>query len=203
MKLGYTESKKADALNPRVTSHLDAAEWRGAGLDIGGRGYGKNDEPIRPGCTIVDLGYPGYDGKTLPFDDASIGWILSSHTLEHIMFPEAAIQEWFRVLKEGGRLLIAVPHAYLYERRLTIHHHDNAQRPKSRWNEDHHRAYTPARLMSEIERALEPNSYRLIDLFDNDVNYDYSLGLNEHADGCYEIWAVIEKRALPNWKVEG
>jgi hypothetical protein len=47
--------------------------------------------------------------------------------------------------------------------------------PPSKWNPDHRGFYTPATLMIDIEGALEPNTYRLRHLIDNDAGYGYSI----------------------------
>src|SRR5205085_5847377 len=114
--------------------------------------------------------------------------------LEHIDHAPAAIRDWFRVLKVGGFLIILVPHQHLYERKVN---------PPSYWNADHRRFYTPACLMAEIEAALEPNTYRLRHLSDNDVGYSYSTPIDQHPSGSYEIELVVEKIVPPSWKLVG
>ena len=162
-------------------------------LDIGYKGYEEHVVPIVPQAIGVDLDYPGYDGRNLPFPDQSQDTVFSSHCLEHIEDYRGAIREWFRVLKILGFLIICVPHQYLYERRT---------RPPSRWNEDHRRFYTPASLLAEIEEVLEPNSYRIRHLRDNDLDYDYAVPADQHPAGCYEIELVIQKMAPPEWQLE-
>jgi SAM-dependent methyltransferase len=162
-------------------------------LDIGYKGYISDAVPIVPQAIGIDFDYPGYDGRTLPFADASQDAVYSSHCLEHIADYRQAIGEWFRVLKPGGYLIIVVPHQFLYEKRSRL---------PSRWNEDHKRFYTPASLMTEIEQSLTPNTYRLRQLVDNDLGYDYAIGPGEHAGGCYEIELVIQKLVPPAWELE-
>lgn len=162
-------------------------------LDIGYRGYLDNVEPVLPHATGVELDYPGYDGRTLPFPDGSQDAVYNSHCLEHISDYQQAIREWFRVIKVGGHLIVMVPHQFLYEKKEKL---------PSRWNEDHKRFYTPASLIGEIEKSLPPNSYRLRHLIDNDAHYDYTIGPERHAGGCYEIEMVIQKIALPVWQLE-
>jgi len=50
-----------------------------------------------------------YDGRTLPFADESFDGLLCSQVLEHVFTPEAFVQELRRVLRPGGRLVLAVP----------------------------------------------------------------------------------------------
>jgi SAM-dependent methyltransferase len=161
-------------------------------LDIGYRGYTDDALPIVPQAIGIDLNYPGYDGKTLPFADNSQDAVFSSHCLEHIDDYRGALREWHRVLRMGGFMIVSVPHQFLYERRLSL---------PSRWNQDHKRFYTPASLLAEVESSLEPNTYRLRYLTDNDARFTYSSTPEVHPGGCYEIELVLEKIAEPAWKV--
>jgi SAM-dependent methyltransferase len=45
----------------------------------------------------------------LPFADSSLDFVLTSHLLEHIADPIAALVEWRRVLRPGGLLFLRVP----------------------------------------------------------------------------------------------
>ena len=164
-------------------------------LDIGylGGTEGRTVLPIFEGATGVELDYPGYDGRTLPFPDNSQDAVHSSHCLEHIPDYVRAIQEWHRVTMPGGHIITVVPHAHLYERR---------RRPPSRWNGDHRRFYTAASLLAEFEAALPPNSYRVRYLEEHDEGYAYEVDPAEHAHGCYEIVLVVEKIDRPHWSVE-
>jgi predicted SAM-dependent methyltransferase len=163
-------------------------------LDIGFKGYSnvRGVVPITPAAKGIDLDYPGYDGRRLPFEDQSQDAVYSSHCLEHIKNYREAIADWYRVTKIGGHIITVVPHAYLYERAVS---------PPSKWNQDHKRFYTPSSLLAEFELALKPNSYRVRYLEDNDESYAYSNGPNTHPFGCYEIVLVIQKIASPTWEL--
>ena len=43
------------------------------------------------------------------FADQSLDFVIANHILEHMEDPIGALMEWFRVLKEGGVLFLAVP----------------------------------------------------------------------------------------------
>lgn len=159
-------------------------------LEIGFRGYFGGSEPIVEQAIGIDVDYPGYDGTHLPFPDNSQDAIYTSHTLEHISDYQASIREWFRVLKLGGHLVIVVPHQFLYEKKTTL---------PPRWNFDHKRFYTPASLLQEIETTLEPNTYRVRHLADNDAGYDYTKLPHEESVGCFEIELVLQKIHPPVW----
>lgn len=156
----------------------------GNGLDIGFSGYEPNVVSILNGAIGVDKDYPGYDGKTLPFEDNSQQFVYSSHCLEHISDYKQAIQEWYRVTKVGGYIVTVVPHRDLYEKKLEL---------PSIWNGDHKRFYTPASLLKEFEDSLSVNSFRVRHLQDNDWGHDYNTPQHEHSGGQYEIELVVEK----------
>jgi SAM-dependent methyltransferase len=162
-------------------------------LDVGFKGHTNDALPIVEGAIGVDIDYPGYDGRVLPFPTGSQDAVFSSHCLEHIADHITAIQEWHRVTKVGGHIITVVPNALLYERR---------RRPPSRWNPTHLRVYTCTTLLGDFEAAMAPNCYRVRHLAENDMEYDYSLPPDQHPYGCYEIELVIQKISPPNWGVE-
>jgi SAM-dependent methyltransferase len=78
-------------------------------LGCGGR-------PLRGFVNVDLLDGPGVDvvadlGARLPFEDGTADLVYASHVLEH--FPTDAVpgilREWRRVLRRGGRILVAVP----------------------------------------------------------------------------------------------
>lgn len=163
-------------------------------LDIGYKGGEPDAVPILEHAVGIELGYPGYDDLRLPWPDGSVDAVHASHVLEHVSPPEGYLREWFRVLRIGGHLVLTVPHAFLYERRLTV--------PPSRWSSEHLRSYTPASLLAETERALPANSYRVRLLRDEDLGYRYDLPPDAHPVGCLEIVLVLQKILPPEWSVE-
>src|SRR5438552_11940763 len=147
-------------------------------IDVGYRGGHEEAVPIFPHAIGVDLDFPEYDGTTLPFPDGSVDTVYSSHMLEHAADYRATIRDWHRVVKAGGFIVCVVPHQFLYEKKHTL---------PSLWNGDHKRFYTPASLLREFETSLEPNSYRVRHLRDNDEGYTYEVGPEAHSGGGYEI----------------
>jgi len=63
-----------------------------------------------PGYIPIDDSL-GHDVRALPFRDESVDEIRASHVLEHIPYREAqgTLEHWFRLLKPGGVVKIAVP----------------------------------------------------------------------------------------------
>jgi SAM-dependent methyltransferase len=162
-------------------------------MEVGFKGYHHATVPIVPQAVGVDLGYPGYDGRRFPFADGSLDAIYSSHCYEHIPDYRTILRDWYRLLRVGGFLVIVVPHQHLFERKRQM---------PSRWNPDHQRFYTPRSLLSELESALDENSYRVRHLVENDTGFDYQVGPRDAGTGCYEIELVVEKIRLPHWVVD-
>ena len=157
-------------------------------LDIGYRGGKADAVPVTDRAIGVELDYPGYDGVHLPFADLSQDAVFASHCLEHITDWKTILADWFRVLKIGGYLVIAVPHQQLYERKADL---------PSRFNGNHQRFYMPSVLITEIETALPVGAWRLRSLRDNDEGFGYGVPPELHAKGCYEIELVVEKIRAP------
>jgi SAM-dependent methyltransferase len=164
-------------------------------LDIGYRGDIPEALPIVEGARGIDLDTAGYDGFNLPYADGAVDAVHSSHVLEHVPDPRATLMEWFRVLRIGGHLVVIVPHAYLYERRVNV--------PPSRWSPEHLCAFTPQSLLFLVELALPPNTYRIRLLRDEDAGYRYDLPIHQHPQGQFEITLVLQKITPPLWTVEG
>src|SRR5215469_10065415 len=55
----------------------------------------------------VSVGFEEGDAEHLPFPPASFDLAISRHVLWTLPHPEAAIDEWIRVLRPGGRLVVA------------------------------------------------------------------------------------------------
>ena len=95
---------------------------RGTGLDLGcgtGKAYphfigvdNHKDKELFGNPTVSDI---KADVEKLPmFSDGSMDFVFSSHTLEHIENFNAALKEWWRVVKVGGNLVLYLPHKELY-----------------------------------------------------------------------------------------
>ena len=163
-------------------------------IDVGYRGACEDAVPILPHAIGVDLDYPAYDGKKLPFPDESVDTVYSSHMLEHVADFRTTIRDWHRVVRSRGFIVCVVPHQFLYEKRRSL---------PSSWNTDHKRFYTPSSLLREFETSLRPNTYRVRHLRDSDENYTYEIGPDTHLGGGYEIEIVVQNIAPPAWDLAG
>jgi SAM-dependent methyltransferase len=52
-----------------------------------------------------------FDGRSIPFPDASFDHVLCTEVLEHVEEPSALISEMLRVLRPGGTIMVTVPFA--------------------------------------------------------------------------------------------
>lgn len=78
--------------------------------DLGWQVSGLEYSPAAAGlATSRGLDVVRGDARVLPFRDASMDLVMSTDMWEHIDDDEAVARETFRVLKPGGRLLVAVP----------------------------------------------------------------------------------------------
>jgi len=73
------------------------------------------------------------DCARLPYKDSVTETVFSSHTLEHLDDPQAALREWWRLIVPGGHLILYLPHKAFYP---------NIGQPGS--NPDHQHDFVPA-----------------------------------------------------------
>jgi len=82
---------------------------KGVGIDIGSN----RKEWALPGVKdMVDIEFdaPWNDAFKIPVDDATYDFVFSSHCLEHLGDYYSALEEWTRILKPGGVMLLYLPH---------------------------------------------------------------------------------------------
>lgn len=71
------------------------------------------------------------DVTALEFPDDSQDYAIARHVLEHIVDTMAALREWHRVLKPGGRLVLACPNHDCYDTMVIDASHVHAFTPES------------------------------------------------------------------------
>lgn len=175
------ETSKAHAR--RVREGFFEKYCKGEGLDIG---YGA--DLIVPGCSGWDM--RNGDAQYMQgVEDESFDFVYSSHCLEHVADVRVALRNWFRLVRKGGFLLLAVPHRNLYEKK---------RRLPSRWNFDHKHMFL-------IGKAEAPDTLDIVEEVRNSITgYDIKYvktcdeghtitDPNVHSNGEYQIEMVIQK----------
>jgi SAM-dependent methyltransferase len=145
------------------THRAKIAQWIGAGKI--GTEVGPGEAPVpgldpRPiyvdcykefGAAKCVADYYGH-ACALPFHANSLDYVISSHVLEHVANPVAALEEWYRVLRPGGIVYLLVP-----DRRVT-------------W--DHGRPLTPVEhMLADYEAGTTPADATHIDDFVQNVDW--------------------------------
>jgi ADP-heptose:LPS heptosyltransferase len=138
---------------------------RGRGLDIGA-----GDFKILPHAISVDnMNHEQFGFNVKPdilceadkldlIASASVDWVYSSHTLEHVEDMAATLKEWWRVIKQNGLLILYLPHADFYP---------NIGEKGA--NPDHKRDFRPADVIGAM-----PNGWELLERQNRNEDQEYS-----------------------------
>lgn len=177
----FGETSKAH--DRRVREGFFDKYCRGEGLDIG-----CGADPVTKEVSCWEL-LNGDAQYLREIDDNSFDFVYSSHCLEHMRDVRVALYNWYRVVKPGGYLIVAVPDRDLYEKKKCL---------PSRWNGDH-------RHMFLVGRSEEPDTLDLLEELDKSItNYEleYIKLCDEghtitdpfkQSDGEYQIEMVVRK----------
>lgn len=105
----------ADHNRSRKVRHRLAALYRQLHESNGlGLNFGAGRSPHVERVVNLDV-YPGaqvdvvYDGRTIPFEDATFDVVISQEVFEHIADPQAALDEVARVAKPGAQFFLQLP----------------------------------------------------------------------------------------------
>jgi len=148
----------------RIVSNLAGK----TGLDIGGPSgtsiegiINVNIYPTKSNCIIGR-------GERLPFKTASLDYIISAHTLEHIKKTKCVLKEWLRVLKIGGLMAVVLP-----DKRYHLHDPGVTKDGEAAWSE-----MEPADLHSIINSiaGIEIISFNS---FDNNFDFECVIKKNQ------------------------
>lgn len=136
--MGHEASKTREILTDYERSLL-----QGDGIDIG-----CGLDPIMPTARAFDV-KDGDANEITKYIDSQYDYVFSSHCLEHMHNPENAIQEWWKLVKQGGHLIFTVPDEDLYEQGYF----------PSLFNDDHKSTFTISK-----HSSWSPRSYNVLDL---------------------------------------
>jgi SAM-dependent methyltransferase len=176
-------AETAKAYSRRMREGFFESFCNGNGLDVG---YG--GDLLADNCQGWDFEHG--DAQFLKeIDILHYDFVYSSHTLEHMLKPDVALKNWWRVVKPGGYLILYVPDRELYEKKKSL---------PSRWNYDHKHFFL-------LDRDEPPDTIGLLPLIERSlVRYEivYAKECNEghtvtnldlHSDGEYSLEIVLRK----------
>ena len=155
----------------------------GKGIDIG---YG--GDPFIADCDVWDTEH-GDAQYVRGLEESSYEVVYSSHVLEHVQNPALSLQNWWRLVRTGGYLILYLPDRDLYEKKTTL---------PSRWNKNHKRFFL-------LDRDEQPDTLGLVPLIKRVlVHFEivYARQCREghtitdpllHSDGEYSIEVVVQK----------
>lgn len=117
------------------------------------------------------------------FLDGCADAVFSSHLLEHLPDPQAALREWWRTIKVGGHLVLYLPHRDLYP---------NIGTPGA--NPDHKHDFVPLDVIALLQDVAEAG----MDIVMNEVRdagteYSFLLVVQKRDDGLYPNSAAQPK----------
>lgn len=138
----------------------------GHGLDLGCGAWPLKVEKTRENsCLGVDAGYAvwGTAGAELICDvtrmpmlaNESFDYVYSSHTLEDMIYPEAVLAEWWRLIKVGGKLILYLPLTRNVAKTLGVENWEGYYPNKGEQgaNPAHSHDYSPAEITAMVGRV--------------------------------------------------
>lgn len=120
-------------------------------------------------------------------------YLLVRNVLHHVKDYRTLLRSAFGKLAVEGWMVITVPHQFLEERKF---------RQPSRYRHASERFYTPASLLFEAQEALDPTTYRVRLLKDDDFGFDYGASLDAVPRGNRRIVLALQRIARPVWADE-
>jgi GT2 family glycosyltransferase len=106
------------------------ADYEAYGLDIARKGdQGAGGRKLTE--AVLDT---TADATNLPMQSDTVDYIMAPHILEHLLDPFSVLDEWKRVLKSSGVLLLTMPNHDLLPTMILDHTHVHAYNPTSAKN---------------------------------------------------------------------
>jgi SAM-dependent methyltransferase len=100
-------------------------------------------------------------------DDCIFDFAVSSHCLEHMISPEIALNNWIRVIKPRGYLIITIPDEDLYEQGQWPSMYNSDHKFTFTINKDNSWSPTSINLLSLLDKFRKEISIKKIELLDN------------------------------------
>lgn len=127
----------------KIWGPMELAILTGKGIDIG-----CGPDPVTPDVRRFDV-EDGDANIISQYVSEQFDFVYSSHCLEHMHDPRAALLEWWKLVKPGGHLFFIVPDEDLYEQGIF----------PSRGNPDHKATFTISKA-----RSWSAVSHNVLDL---------------------------------------
>ncbi len=168
--------------------------FRGKGIDIG-----CGSDPVTEDCLRFDK-EDGDAEKIGDYVHETFDWVYSSHCLEDLGDPYAALKGWWSLVRPGGLLIVVVPDEDLYEQGHVRH-----------FNQQHQHTFTISKRKSwsatsinvlDIIKILPDAETVKVELQDNGVNRQLLTFASPYAydftrdDAVVQIMFVLRKKAV-------
>ena len=164
---------------------IEKTALKGKGIDIG-----CGPDPVTPDARRFDQEHGDANVASQYIKD-QFDFVYSSHCLEHMHDPRAAILDWWKLVRPGGYLFIMVPDEDLYEQGVF----------PSRFNPDHKATFTISKAKSwspksvnVLDLAQSLPGGQIISLQQQDRGYNYSLA------GCGKAKPDLFARAVAKFR---
>jgi len=164
------ETTKAD--NRRFNDYLYKRIFMGNGIDIG-----SGDDPFGRGLFKTQVMCDTFDVKDGDAQEIHLyvstlyDFVYSSNCLEHLEDPKEALENWLKIIRLNGYLIVTIPDEDLYEQGFF----------PSKYNYDHKHTFTIFKKQSWCNKSI--NLIELLSSIDNikilrlqvvDDKFDYS-----------------------------
>lgn len=169
-----------------------AERWfdRYAPSELPGIDIGCGDDPLCETFRQWDISKGDGDATLMEgVADESYCTVYASHVLEHLNDPITALQNWYRILKPGGHLIICVPHRDLYERKKELPSNWNGDH-KTFWLTDRHELPCTRGIIPTIREAIPDAVIMTVKILDDGFS---DPGPAIHSLGEYSIEAIVKK----------
>lgn len=141
--------------------------FQGNVIDIGG-----GNDPVTLRAKVFDLKDGNAQYITQYEDSESYDCVHSSHCLEHMADVPSALSQWWQIVKQGGYMVITVPHEDLYEQRVWPSIFNNDHKATFRLNQKDSWSNVSYDLHELCSSLLNVS---IVDTSIQDCNYDYNL----------------------------
>jgi len=141
--------------------------FQGRVIDIGG-----GNDPVVETAEVFDLSDGDAQNILQHRARESYDTVHSSHCLEHMKHVPNAIAQWWTLVKEGGHMIVVVPHEDLYEQGIwpSVFNADH----KATFRINQNKSWSPVSYNIIELASILPNA-KIIESEIHDLHYDYNL----------------------------